>query len=271
MQRGLTVCGRYYSRKQKQEIAEHFHVGKVFDAPLAPNYNIAPTTFQPVVRLERDSDERELVLMRWGLVPHFAKSLADFKGFSTFNARAESLTTSATWRTPFKKRRCIIPADGFYEWKTTLEAADTTAAMFLGQQAAVQAKLSKAGKAKPKTIKQSYAISLKSGAPFAFAGLWDAWKEPACEQWLQSFSIVTTEANEIMSSIHTRMPVILHQRDWAEWLDRDTDRPAPVHLLRPYDSEEMRTDACNPAVGNVRNNGPEMLTCPSGGAELNSA
>jgi putative SOS response-associated peptidase YedK len=227
------MCGRYYSRGQKQKIADHFKAGKIFDAPMAPNYNIAPTTFQPVVRLERDSDERELVLMRWGLVPHFAKSLADFKGFSTFNARAETLTTSATWRSPFKKRRCIIPADGFYEWQKLDDS--------------------------PKPAKQPYAIRLKSGEPLAFAGLWDAWKEPTGEQWLQSFSIITTEANEIMSSIHTRMPVILHKRDWAEWLDRDAERPAPAHLLRPYDSEEMRTDACNPAVGNVRNNGPEML------------
>jgi putative SOS response-associated peptidase YedK len=227
------MCGRYYSRGQKQKIADHFKAGKIFEAPMAPNYNIAPTTFQPVVRLERDSEERELVLMRWGLVPHFAKSLADFKGFSTFNARAETLTTSATWRTPFKKRRCIIPADGFYEWKKLDDSA--------------------------KPAKQPYAISLRTGEPFAFAGLWDAWKEPAGQEWLQSFSIVTTEANEIMSTIHTRMPVILHKRDWAEWLDRDSDRPTPVNLLRPYDSDEMQTDRCNQAVGNIRNNGPEML------------
>jgi putative SOS response-associated peptidase YedK len=240
------MCGRCYSRRQKQEIAEHFHAGKVFDAPTAPNYNIVPTTFQPVVRLERDSDGRELVLMCWGLVPSFAKSLANFKDFSTFNARAETLTSSATWRTPFKKRRCIIPTDGFYEWKKLDDS--------------------------PKPAKQPYAISLKSGEPFAFAGLWDAWKDPQGEQWLQSFSIVTTEANEIMAPIHTRMPVILHRRDWTEWLDHDSERPVPVHLLRPYDSGEMRTDACNPAVGNVRNNGPEMLQCPKPipGMPLNS-
>lgn len=264
------MCGRYYSRGQKQEIAEHFHAKKVFEAPLAPNYNIAPTTFQPVVRVERDSDEREIVLMRWGVVPFFAKTLADFKGFSTFNARAETITTAATWRTSFKKRRCIIPADGFYEWKTTVEAEDKAAAMFLGQEAAVNAGLSKTGKGKPKAIKQPFAISLKSGEPFAFAGLWDAWKEPTGEQWLQSFSIVTTEANEIMAQIHTRMPVILHERDWKRWLDRELVDQPPVDLLRPYDSDAMQTVPCNPLVGNVRNNGPEMLACPSGGTELNS-
>lgn len=265
------MCGRYYTRRQKQEIADHFRAGKVFEEPLAPNYNIAPTTFQPVIRLERDSDDREMALMRWGLVPFFAKSLSDFKGFSTFNARSETIAKSATWREPFKKRRCIIPADGFYEWKTTLEAQDETAAMFLGQQGAVEAELTGAGKGKPKVHKQPFAITLKSGEPFAFAGLWDAWHDKPKEQWLQSFAIVTTEANEIMAPIHTRMPVILAQRDWAEWLNRDDTRPAPIHLLRPYDSDAMRTDPCNPAVGNVRNNGPEMLSCPSGGAALNSA
>ena len=227
------MCGRYYSRSEKQQIAERFHAGNVFEGPLAPNFNIAPTTFQPVVRVERDTDLRELVLMRWGLVPHFAKSLADFKGFATFNARAETLASSPTWRGPFKRRRCLIPADGFYEWKKLDDS--------------------------PKPPKQPYAITLTNGEPMAFAGLWDAWKEPTGEEWLQSFAIVTTEANEIMAPIHTRMPVIVPERDWAEWLDREEDRPPPAHLLRPYDSEAMQTTPCNPLVGNVRNNGPEML------------
>ena len=232
------MCGRYYNRRQKQEIAEHFRTGKVFLDPLPPNYNISPTTFQPVIRLNRDSNEREMVLLRWGVVPFFATSLSEFKGPSTCNARAETIASSATWRESLRKRRCLVPADGFYEWKV------------LGH-------LSK-GK------KQPYAISLISGEPMAFAGLWDAWKEPkkspqTVDTWLQSFAIVTTGANEIMQPIHDRMPVILAQRDWAEWLDCDDSRPAPVHLLRAFDSDAMRTDCCNPAVGNVKNNGVEML------------
>ena len=204
----------------------------------APNYNFAPTTLQPVARVERDSAERELVLMRWGLVPFFAKSLADFKGFSPFNARAEFLLTSATWREPFKKRRCLVPVDGFYEWKKLDDSK------------------------KPAT--QPYAISLQSGSQ---------WPLPDCGTLgsnrsrlrrrsilgLQSFSIITTEANETMSTIHTRMPAILPERDWQEWLDRDDARQPPVHLLRPYDSDEMTLAPCNRGVGNVRNNGPEML------------
>jgi putative SOS response-associated peptidase YedK len=235
------MCGRYYSRRQKQEIADHFRASKVFEEPLAPNYNIAPATFRPVVRLEHHSGDRELVLMRSGLVPHFVRYLLDFKGFrglNTFNARAEMLTTSVIWRTPFNNRRCIIPADGFYEWKRLDDS--------------------------PKPAKQPYAISMKSGEPFAFAGLWGSWKDPIRGLRLGSFSIVTTEANEIMAPIHTRMPAILQQRDWTKWLDSGSERPAPLNLLRPYDSEEMRIECCNPAVGNVRNNSASVVMRESG-------
>jgi putative SOS response-associated peptidase YedK len=126
-----------------------------------------------------------------------------------------------------------VPADYFYEWK----ALDDS----------------------PKPKKQPYAIHLKSGEPFAFAGLWDAWHDKAADVWLQTFSIITTEANELMNQIHSRMPVILHSRDWERWLDRTpTDQP-PIDLLRPYESDAMEMYACNPAVGTVRNNGPEVL------------
>jgi putative SOS response-associated peptidase YedK len=250
------MCGRYATRRQKQQIADALRATRVFEEPFAPNYNIAPSTFQPIIREERDSTEREMVLLRWGLVPYFAKSLAEWKGFSTINAKAENITTSATWRGPFKSRRCIVPADFFYEWKTL----DTGA---------------------KKPVKKPYAISLKSGEPLAFAGLWDAWKEPkakaesihAPDTWLQTFSIITTEANELMSEVHTRMPVILHEQDWARWLDRTvTDQP-PIDLLRPYESALMEMHPCNPLVGNVKNNGPEMLECPQPipGLPLNSA
>jgi putative SOS response-associated peptidase YedK len=111
------MCGRYISRNEKQAIAERMRVKKVFDAPFAPNYNIAPSTFQPIIRQERDSDEREMVLCRWGLVPFFAKNLAEWKGFPTINAKSETIQTAATWRGPFKNRRRIVPAGGFYEWK----------------------------------------------------------------------------------------------------------------------------------------------------------
>jgi putative SOS response-associated peptidase YedK len=192
------------------------------------DYNVAPTTFQPVIRNGRETGDRELVLMRWGLVSFFTKQLSDIKGVSTINAKAENVEKSPTWRTPFQKRRCLVPASGYYEWKR-LDAK----------------------------TKQPFAFRLRDDAPLAFAGLWDAWKDPTGE-WLQSFSIITTDANELTSEVHTRMPVILHPRDYSRWLERDLDRP-PVDLLRPFESEAMAAQPCNPLVGNVRNNGPEML------------
>ena len=225
------MCGRYLRKGDKQKLAEAFHVR---DAPaslvVAPDYNVAPTSMQPVIRLNRESGARELALMRWGLIPFFAKSAKQFKGFSTINAKAETVEERALWRGPFERRRCIVPADGFYEWQT------------------VDAK-----------TKKPFAYTLKSGEPLAFAGLWDAWKDPDNGEWLQTFAIITTTANELTSAVHDRMPVILHPRDYDRWLARGQVEQLPIDLLRPFEAEAMQADACNPAVGNVRNNGPEML------------
>jgi putative SOS response-associated peptidase YedK len=252
------MCGRYFRRSEKQQIAERFHAGKIFDDPLTADYNIAPPTFQPIIRLSRDSGEREMALLRWGMVPFFASSLKEFKGMTTFNARAESVTTSATWREPLQRRRCLIPADGFYEWAE--KVAETRA----GARGKLQSAKPQTGKPQSRSGRQPYAITLAGCGMMAIAGLWDAWKEPKkspqeVDRWLQSFAMVTTGANALMAPICDRMPVILHERDWEEWLDRDDSKPAPVHLLRPYEAEAMRMEACNTAVGNVRNNGPEML------------
>lgn len=225
------MCGRYVRRSDKQKIAEHFRVKPDPTGLSMPeaDYNIAPTTFQPIIRESRESGDRELVLARWGLVPFFTKDLSEVRGLSTINARAETIATSRTWREPMKKRRCLIPASAFYEW--------------------------------PKEgtpPKQPYAFEMSNANLFAFAGLWDAWKDSE-GHWLQSFSIVTTEANELMARIHPRMPVILHSRDYDRWLDRDETVQLPVDLLRPFESEAMEMYEANPKVGNVRNNGPEML------------
>lgn len=233
------MCGRYLRRSDKQRIAEAFRVGELpADYPLPPDFNVAPTTFQPVIRLSRDTGERELVPMRWGMVPYFAKSLDDWKGFSTINAKAETLQEKALWRVPFQKRRCLIPADGFYEWK----------------------------KLDPKT-KQPYAFTLSSGQPFAFGGLWDAWKRPDTGEWLQSFAIITTDPNELTAEVHDRMPLILHPSSYSRWLERGDQVQLPIDLLRPYEAAAMASAPCNPKVGNVRNNGPEMLHCPSADGE----
>ncbi|MGA7342888.1 MAG: SOS response-associated peptidase [Terracidiphilus sp.] len=227
------MCGRYYRRSDKQRIAEAYRLGEIpFDLVMPDwDFNVAPTTFQPVIRLSRDAAGREMVLMRWGLIPFYTKQLSDVKGISTINARAETVEKSPTWRAPFKRRRCLVPADGFYEWKQLDEKT-----------------------------RQPYAFRMADDSPLAFAGLWDAWTAPDGSR-LESFSIVTTGANELMAPVHNRMPVILHSRDYERWLETGV-APAPVDLLRPYEAGEMACAPCNPKVGNTRNNGPEMLRGP---------
>ena len=171
------------------------------------------------------------------MAPFFTKDLNNIKGLSTINARSETITKAPTWREPFKKRRCLVPVSAFYEWP-------------------------KEGK----PPKQPYAFELSSGGTFALAGLWDAWKDSG-GHWLQSFAIVTTEANELMSRIHPRMPAILHSRDYDRWLDREETERLPIDLLRPYESNEMEMYEANPKVGNIRNNGPEMMRAAAKAAE----
>lgn len=224
------MCGRYARRSGKKNIAENFNVTNgIEETTLAPyDYNIAPTTFQPVIRNNREGD-RELLLMRWGLVPYSTQKLSDIKGISTINARSEGIATNRTWSMPFKKRRCLIPADAFYEWHRT--AAKTS---------------------------QPYVFTLPGQSLFAFAGLWDAWRDPH-GNWLQSFTIITTQANALMSQIHTRMPVILQPNDYDRWLSRDEAAQPPLNLLASYASEAMEMRPANPLVNNARNNGPELL------------
>ncbi len=187
------MCGRYVRRSDKQKLAEHFHAQpQPADLPLPDaDYNVAPTTHQPIIRQSRESGNRELILARWGLVPFFTKDVKDIKGLSTINARSETITKAPTWREPFRKRRCLVPVSGFYEWDKF---------------------------AKPP--KQPYAFELSNGSTFAFAGLWDAWKDTE-GHWLQSFAIVTTEANELTAKIHPRMPVIsTHATTIAGWIGK---------------------------------------------------
>lgn len=206
----------------------HTHNTNVFDGhELAPTYNGAPQSMQPVVRLDADTCEREFAIMRWGLVPFWSK---DGKaGYSTINAKAETLLTSPLFREAFK-RRCLIPADWFYEWQK-LNAA----------------------------TRQPYAIALKDGSLFAFAGLWERWKDTAAWKSLETFTIVTTDPNALMEPIHNRMPVILHKHNYDRWLSPGEPSRLPVDLLRPYDAEAMSAWKVGPDVGNVRNNRPELV------------
>jgi putative SOS response-associated peptidase YedK len=224
------MCGRYGRRADKQRIAEWMqtHNTDVFDdSYLAPSYNVAPQSLQPVVRLDSETGERELTVMRWGLIPFFAK---DAKiAYSTINARAETVATSPVFREPMKRRRCLVPATGFYEW----QALD-------------------------KKSKQPWAIELVDGNLFAFAGLWDRWKDKATGQPMETYTIITTDPNELLEPIHNRMPVILSPQDYSRWLDPGEPSQLPIDLLRPYPAEEMRAWKVSAAVGNVRNNGPEL-------------
>lgn len=233
------MCGRYGRRADKQRIAEWMqtHNTNVFDdSYLAPSYNIAPQTFQPVVRLDAETGVRELARMRWGLVPFWAKDAK--MAYSTINAKAETVATSPAFREAWKRRRCLIPADFFYEWKK-LDAK----------------------------AKRPYAISLRDGAMFAFAGLWDRWKDKATGQDLETYTIITTDANELIHgmAIHDRMPVILKPADYGRWLNTEDPHRAPADLLRPYDADQMKAWEVGPEVGNVRNNRPELcepVPCP---------
>jgi putative SOS response-associated peptidase YedK len=193
----------------------------------ASSYNIAPRSVQPVVRLNPGSGRREFALQRWGLVPFWAKNVK--LGYSTFNARAEEAASKLAFREALKKRRCLVPADAFYEW----------------QQVDAQ-------------TKQPFAIALKSGEPCAFAGLWESW-QPNEGPPLETFTILTTSPNEMMKPIHNRMPVILEPGDYARWLAPGDPASPPVDLLRPFPAEKMRAWPVSRRVGNVRNNDPELL------------
>jgi putative SOS response-associated peptidase YedK len=229
------MCGRYGRRADKQRIAEWFqtHNTDVFnESYFAPSYNVAPQSMQPVVRLDAETGDRELTVMRWGLVPFWSK---DGKAsYSTINARAETVPTSATYREAFKRRRCLVPADLFYEWMK------------------VDAK-----------TKQPYAIALTDGSLFAFAGLWETWKDKVTGETRETYTIITTDPNDIMQPgngppIHDRMPVILHPKDYERWMAPADPAQLPLDLLRPYPAEEMTAWKVSAAIGNVRNNEPSL-------------
>lgn len=221
------MCGRFARRSTQKILADWFGV-PLGELPwFAPTFNAAPQSTQPIVRLSRDTAAREFLLARWGLVPSWAKD-AKF-GYSTFNARAEELLSKPAFRDAFKSRRCLVPADAFYEWQ----------------------------RIDPKT-KRPYAIALRSGEPYAFAGLWELWK-PREGPPLESFTIITTDPNEVMEPLHDRMPVILEPRDYDRWLDPEDPQRPPVDLLRPYPAGKMHAWPVNERVGNVRNDDATLL------------
>jgi putative SOS response-associated peptidase YedK len=200
-----------------------FELDEIPDFPV--RYNIAPTQDVAVVRQDA-SGQRRLDLLRWGLVPFWTKDPA--AGKPMINARSESLAERPAFRHAFRRRRCLIPADGYYEWL------------------------------KQGTRRQPYYIHRGDDRPFAFAGLWDVWR--GTEPPLRSCTIITTEANELTRSIHDRMPVILDEQHYASWLDpgfRDCEQLAA--MLQPFANELLRVDPVSTYVNNARHEGPQCI------------
>lgn len=189
---------------------------------IKPNYNVCPSADVPIVRYDPGSRQMELSLAYWGLVPFWSKQRSI--AYRMINARAESVAEKPAYRESFRWRRCVIPANGFFEWKRSTGSGP----------------------------KQPYLFTLQAGTVFGFAGLWDCWKDPGDDGSLVSCTIMTTRANSLMQDIHDRMPVILARENYSKWLDpvfRD-----PGVLLRPCSSKRMCVSAVSTHVNNPRNN-----------------
>jgi putative SOS response-associated peptidase YedK len=214
------MCGRFRLSRRKQIIEEHFDAVSG-EEDWSPRFNIAPTQPIPVIRQHPKEPIRQLSLMRWGLIPSWAKDSS--AAASMINARSETASTKPAFHDALKSRRCLIPADGFYEWKRD-------------------------GKAK-----QPFCFEVNEGELFAFAGLWDRWKDPSGD-WMKTCSILTTTPNAVTSAVHDRMPVILDPDSYDLWLDPGM---ANVHvvseLLKPYDTKSMRCYPVSSRVNNVAN------------------
>lgn len=236
------MCARYTLRTSSATIRSLFELDEVHE--LEARYNIAPTQDIPVVTQSREGD-RKLRMLRWGLVPTWAKSPS--AGATQINARAESLRDRPAYRMLFERRRCLIPADGFFEWKSLPAEAEQGSLFGLASP--------KAGKPR----KQPYLFTMKDDSLFAFAGIWDRWSDRD-GKILDSCCLITTVPNALLSPIHDRMPVIIAREDYKLWLNRHaTNAPDLMHLLLPYPESEMKGTPVNSVVGNSRIDSPECV------------
>ncbi|REJ71686.1 MAG: SOS response-associated peptidase [Planctomycetota bacterium] len=218
------MCGRFTLRASPLELAEVF---ELLREPVAiPRFNIAPTQSVAVVRAGEAG--RELSQVRWGLIPSWAKD--EKIGSRLINARGETVAEKPSFRSAFKRRRCLVPADGFYEWKKLDDRS-----------------------------KQPYFIGMAGDEPFAFAGLWEHWTDPGGKE-VESCTIITTEANELLAELHDRMPVILHEQDYDQWLDpQEAEKDRLLGLLVPYESSALRAYPVSRLVNSPRNDVAECV------------
>ncbi len=219
------MCGRFTNAITWRELVELYQIHDQPALNLQPRYNVAPSQDIPLCRLAEEGQgaAREIVLARWGLIPFWAKD--EKIGYKTINARAETVDQKPSFRAAFRKRRCLIPADGFYEWK----------------------KLEDGGK-------QPYRLCLPDSAPFSFAGLWEVNKELG----VTSCTIIVTQPNEVAGRIHDRMPVILPPGEYDAWLSPETTTAEAKALLRPYEGE-MVAYPVGKAVGSPKNDAPSLI------------
>lgn len=219
------MCGRFSQQRPASELAEIFAAEPLAD-DLGARYNVAPTD-EALVVVQRE-ERRAITAYRWGLVPHWASDLK--AGSRMFNARAETITTSPAFRDAFRRRRCLVPVEAFYEWKREGAA------------------------------RQPYAIARADGRPLALAGLWAGWHDPETEAVTRTFTIITTTPNAAIADLHDRMPVIIPDDRWDRWLDPSPADPGELlALLAPTDEIELRVHAVSRAVNDVRRDGPELL------------
>lgn len=248
------MCGRYASSRRPEDLVEEFEVDRVDTAgPLEPDYNVAPTkdvyaVLERVSRPERESDEdapvsaRRLKTVRWGLVPSWAKDRAI--GSRMINARVETLASKPAYRKAFAKRRCLLPADGYFEWYPTQQTG-----------------------ASGKPLKQPFFVRPRDGGVLAMAGLYEIWRDQAVADessdgaFLWTATVITTSAEDAVGHIHDRMPMVVEPERYAEWLDPNLSAPDQLAaLLVPAAPGRLEAYPVSREVNDVRNNGPQLVT-----------
>ena len=227
------MCGRYAFFSPAEAVKRTFALDLL--PGLKPRYNIAPTQSVAALRVVEES-RRTLAMLHWGLVPHWAKERAI--GNRMINARSETLAEKPSYREAFRRRRCLVLADGWYEWQPAPGG------------------------------KQPWFVRLRDPRPIAFAGLWEKWKDPAGEL-LESCTIVTCDASESIRKIHDRMPVVLPEESWDRWMDPAySDTEALKKILRPYDAKALKAWQVSRLVNAPKNEGPKLIEAESSGAVI---